>query len=139
MCEILNPIYLYRIMRVFKPVVNGLENAYFPEDFNEGFSDYLMPTDRLTWYRCLIIFRDFIARARVQKSYRCRIAQESVGRHLLLAYLDEFVRRIGGVDAHRSPNRAWQMDLLITHNQRKYVVETKIWRGAVRYLAGKSS
>ena len=27
--------------------------------------------------------------------------------------------------------------ILITHNQRKYVVETKIWRGTVRYLAGK--
>ena len=32
MCEILNPIYLYRIMRVFKPLVNGLEQEYFPED-----------------------------------------------------------------------------------------------------------
>ena len=29
MCEILNPIYLYRIMRVFKPLVNGLEDEYF--------------------------------------------------------------------------------------------------------------
>ena len=32
MCEILNPIYLYRIMRAFKPTVNGLEQAYFPEE-----------------------------------------------------------------------------------------------------------
>ena len=30
MCEILNPIYLYRIMRAFKPTVNGLEQEYFP-------------------------------------------------------------------------------------------------------------
>lgn len=30
-----------------------------------------------------------------------------------------------------------KMDLLITHNQRKYIVETKIWRGEVRYQAGK--
>lgn len=29
------------------------------------------------------------------------------------------------------------MDLLITHNQRKYIVETKIWRGDARYQAGK--
>ena len=29
MCEILNPIYLYRIMRAFKPLVNGLEQEYF--------------------------------------------------------------------------------------------------------------
>ena len=30
MCEILNPIYLYRIMRTFKPIVNGLEDQYLP-------------------------------------------------------------------------------------------------------------
>ena len=31
MCEILNPIYLYCILQAFKPVVNGLEEEYFPE------------------------------------------------------------------------------------------------------------
>ena len=35
MCEILNPIYLYRIMRAFKPLVNGLEQEYFSEDTGE--------------------------------------------------------------------------------------------------------
>lgn len=30
MCEILNPIYLYRILHIFKPVANGLEDEYFP-------------------------------------------------------------------------------------------------------------
>lgn len=32
MCEILNPIYLYCILQAFKPLVNGLEDEYFPED-----------------------------------------------------------------------------------------------------------
>ena len=30
-----------------------------------------------------------------------------------------------------------RMDLIITHNQRKYIVETKVWRGTSRYQAGK--
>ena len=137
MCEILNPIYLYRIMRVFKPVVNGLENAYFPEDFNEGFSDYLMPTGQIDMVSLLDNFRDFIARAGFKILQVPDTPQESVGRHLLLAYLDEFVRRIGGVMHIEVQTGRGRMDLLITHNQRKYVVETKIWRGAVRYLAGK--
>lgn len=29
------------------------------------------------------------------------------------------------------------MDLLILHNSRKYIVETKIWEGARSYTAGK--
>ena len=35
------------------------------------------------------------------------------------------------------PTGRGKMDLLITHNQRKYIVETKIWRGDTRYQAGK--
>ena len=41
-CEIVNPIYLYRIIQAFKPLVNGLERDYFPED-TDGFQ-YLTDT-----------------------------------------------------------------------------------------------
>ena len=30
-----------------------------------------------------------------------------------------------------------RMDIIIIHNQQKYIVETKIWRGDSRYQAGK--
>ena len=30
-----------------------------------------------------------------------------------------------------------RMDIIITHNQQKYIIETKIWRGEHRYQAGK--
>ena len=30
-----------------------------------------------------------------------------------------------------------RMDILITHNKRKYVVETKVWRGEVSFQKGK--
>jgi len=30
-----------------------------------------------------------------------------------------------------------RMDLILTHNHRKYIVETKVWRGDSRYQAGK--
>ena len=30
-----------------------------------------------------------------------------------------------------------RMDLLLLHNQRKYIVETKIWEGSRSYQAGK--
>ena len=38
MCEIANPIYLYRILRAFKPAVNGLEEEYFPSRKTESIS-----------------------------------------------------------------------------------------------------
>ena len=30
-----------------------------------------------------------------------------------------------------------RMDLIVTHNQQKYIVETKVWRGNRYYQAGK--
>ena len=35
------------------------------------------------------------------------------------------------------PTGRGRMDLLITHNRRKYIVETKVWRGAASYQRGK--
>ena len=137
MCEILNPIYLYRIMRVFKPVVNGLEQEYFPEDTSEVLHEYLTSTRQIEMEALLDNFRDFIARVGFRILQVPDTPQESVGRHLLLAYLDEFIRRIGGVMHIEVQTGRGRMDLLISHNQRKYIVETKIWRGAARYLAGK--
>ncbi|MDE0396899.1 MAG: AAA-like domain-containing protein [Candidatus Poribacteria bacterium] len=137
MCEILNPIYLYRIMRAFKPLVNGLEQEYFPEDTDEALHEYLTSTGQIEMEALLDNFRDFIARAGFRILQVPDTPQESVGRHLLLAYLEEFVRRIGGVMHIEVQTGRGRMDILITHNQRKYIVETKIWRGESRYQAGK--
>ena len=35
MCEILNPIYFYCILREFKPIVNGLEQEYFRQEVRD--------------------------------------------------------------------------------------------------------
>ena len=47
LCEIVNPIYQYRIMRAFKQPINGLERDYFPEDTGAGFRDYIMPDGQI--------------------------------------------------------------------------------------------
>ena len=82
-------------------------------------------------------FRDFIARAGFRILQVPETPQESVGRHLLLAYLDAFVRRIGGMMHIEAQTGRGRMDLLITHNGLKYIVEAKVWRGESRYQAGK--
>ena len=137
MCEIVNPIYLYCILQTFKPAVNGLEDEYFPEDTQAGFLDYLTPSGEIELTALLDNFRDFIARAGFEILQVPGTPRESVGRLLLLAYLEQFVRLVGGVMHIEVQTGRGRMDLLITHNQRKYIVETKIWRGPVHYQAGK--
>ena len=137
MCEIVNPIYLYCILQAFKPIVNGLEDEYLHEDSREDFLDYLTPTGRIDMGLLLDNFRDFIARAGFKILQVPDTPQESVGRHLLLAYLDQFVKDIGGFMHIEVQTGRGRMDIIITHNQQKYIIETKIWRGEHRYQAGK--
>ena len=137
LCEILNPIYLYCILQMFKPLINGLEPQYLPEDTDKGFRDYLTPSGHIDIVPLLDNFRDFIARAGFQILQVPDTPRESVGRHLLLAYLDQFVKLVGGVMHIEVQTGRGRMDLIITHNQRKYIVETKIWRGDSRYQTGK--
>ena len=137
MCEIVNPIYLYCILQGFKPIVNGLEDEYLHEDSREGFLDYLTSTGQIDMGLLLDNFRDFIVRAGFKILQVPDTPQESVGRHLLLAYLDQFVKDIGGFMHIEVQTGRGRMDIIITHNQQKYIIETKIWRGEHRYQAGK--
>ena len=136
-CEILNPIYLHCIIEAFTPTVNGLEQEYFAEDNIHGFCNYLTPSGEIAMKALLNNFRDFIKRAGFRILQVPETPQEYVGRHLLLTYLDSFVKAVGGVMSFEVPTGSGKMDLLIFHNQRKYIVETKIWRGDLRYEAGK--
>ena len=136
-CNIANPIYLYRILRAFKPTVNGLEEVYFPEDNINGFRAYLTDTGQIDMQPLLDNFRDFIARAGFRILQVPQTPQESVGRHLLLTYLDQFVQIVDGSMFLEVQTGRGRIDLCIIHNQQKYIVETKIWRGESRYQAGK--
>ena len=137
MCEILNPIYHYCIIQAFKPLVNGLENEYLPVDNVAGFQDYLTPDGAIDMVTLLNNFQDFIARAGFRVLQVPDTPQEFIGQHLLLAYLDQFVQLVGGVMYLEVPTGRGRMDLLIYHNGKKYIVETKIWEGESRYNAGK--
>lgn len=137
MCEIANPIYLYCILQAFKPAVNGLEQEYLPEDTREGFQDYIATNGDIEMGALLDNFRDFIARAGYNILQVPDTPKESVGRHLLFAYLEQFVKLVGGFMHIEVQTGRGRIDMLITHNQQKYVVETKVWRGEVSYQKGK--
>lgn len=137
MCEIVNPIYQHRILQIFKPTFNGLENIYFPEETGEHFIDYLTPTGQLEMEGLLNNFQAFIERAGFRILQVPDTPQEYVGQHLLYAYLDHFVHVVGADMFLEVQTGRGRIDLLIIHNHRKYIVETKIWEGDKYYQAGK--
>lgn len=137
MCEIVNPIYQHRILQIFKPTFNGLENVYFPEETGKHFIDYLTPAGDIEMQPLLDNFQSFIARAGFRILQVPDTPQEYVGQHLLYAYLDHFVRIVGADMFLEVQTGRGRIDLLIIHNQRKYIVETKMWEGVRYYQAGK--
>ena len=137
MCEIVNPIYQHRILQTFKPPFNGLEDAYFSEENDDDFIDYLTPTEVIEMDALLDNFQNFIARVGFRILQVPDTPQEYVGQHLLYAYLDHFVRVVGADMFLEVQTGRGRIDLLVIHNQRKYIVETKIWEGNRYYQAGK--
>ena len=134
-CEVINPIYLYRIVQAFKPLFNGLESDYFPED-TDGYQ-YLTPDGHIQMERLLDNFRDFIARAGYRILQVPETPQEFIGQHLLYAYLYQFVSSVNAAMYMEVPTGRGRMDLIILHNGKKHIVETKIWRSESSYAAGK--
>ncbi len=137
MCEILNPIYQQHIMQAFKPLVNGLEHEYFPEDTHQGLVDYLTSAGQIKMDALLDNFRDFIARAGFRILLVPDTPKEFVGQHLLYAYLDQFVQLIRGHIYLEGQTGRGKIDLAIFHNAKKHIVETKIWEGPRSYQSGK--
>ena len=137
MCEILNPIYQQHIIQAFKPLVNGLEHEYFPEDTHQDLADYLTSTGQIKMDLLLDNFRDFIARAGFRILLVPDTPKEFVGQHLLYAYLDQFVQLIHGHIYLEGQTGRGKIDLAIFHNAKKYIVETKIWEGPRSYQSGK--
>ena len=137
MCEIVNPIYQQRILQAFKPLVNGLEQEYFPEDTGPDLMEYLTATRQINMRLLLNNFRDFIKRAGFRILQVPDTPKEFVGQHLLYAYLDQFVQLVHGDIYLEGQVGRGKIDLAIFHNGCKYIVETKIWEGDRRYQAGK--
>ena len=135
MCEIVNPIYQYCIMQAFKPTINGLEQDYLTDDTD--FLDYLTQTGEINMELLLDNFQNFITRVGYRILQVPDTPKEFVGQDLLYAYLDQFVSLIRGAMFLEVQTGRGRMDLIIFHNGHKYIVETKIWEGKIRYDAGK--
>lgn len=124
-------------MQAFQPINNGLEDEYFSDDTYSNFLDYLTPDGNIQMQPLLDNFQNFISRAGHRLLHVPQTPQEFVGQYLLFAYLDQFVRLARGTMYLEVQTGRGRIDLLILHNEQKYIVETKIWEGESLYQAGK--
>ena len=123
MCQILNPIYLHCIIQAFKPIINGLEDEYLPEDSPIDFTGYITETGHLQRHTLIENFKNFIARAGFRILQVPDTPQEFVGQYLLFAYLDEFIRMVGATMHLEVPTGRGRTDIIIGHQGRKYIID----------------
>ena len=106
-----------------------MERDYFPENIDEF--QYLTSDGHIQMEWLMDNFRDFIARAGFRQSYKSlkhpknSSDPENSSDMLLFAYLDQFVTSINGAMYMEIPTGRGRMDLLILHNEKKYIVENK--------------
>jgi hypothetical protein len=136
-CEIANPIFQYCIVQIFQPLLNCLDREYLPENSDAGFFDYLTPEGSINMRELLANFRDFINRAGYRILQVTEQVQELVGQYLLFAYFDQFAKQIHGFLYVEVSTGRGRMDLIILHQGKKYIIETKIWEGQNLYRLGK--
>ena len=137
MCQILNPIYLHGIIQAFRPLINGLEDQYFPEEGSIDFTGYITSTGQIQMHTLINNCNDFIARAGFRILQVPDTPKEFVGQYLLFAYLDEFVKIVHATMRLEVPTGRGRADIIISHNRQQYIIETKVWRNERHYQVGK--
>ena len=81
-------------------------------------------------------FREFVERRGREAFKVTPMPQEATGQYLLMAYLDIVVRQLGAAQFTEVHSGEGRLDLVIVHGGRRYIIETKIWRGQVLYEEG---
>jgi hypothetical protein len=123
-CPIYRKLLLMRLARPeLDPPVNGsVANRYL----TGGVLDF----DRL-----LESFQAFMAVLRSAASGR---PLEIAGQYLLLSYLSAVLSSVGGLVTIESVSAAGEVDLLVFHKARRFIIETKIWLGSAAHAQGQA-
>ncbi|MEZ4730375.1 MAG: AAA-like domain-containing protein [Caldilineaceae bacterium] len=132
-CQVANPIYKQVLIDYFTPFERGLQGAILANGYD--FRPYVV-NDQLQMETILSRFREFIERRGREAFKVTPMPQEATGQYLLMAYLDIVVRQIGGAHFTEVNSGEGRLDLVVVHKGRRYIIETKIWRGPALYDEG---
>ena len=133
LCEIANPTYRQVLIAYLRPLelptqgdllVNGHDSSVYAH------------AGKLDMVAILSNFRTFIERRGREAFKISPMPQEATGQYLLMAYLESIVRQIGGAVFTEAPSGGGFLDLVLTYEKQRYIIETKIWRGPKKFDEG---
>ncbi len=132
-CQIANPIYSAVLLAAFRSPQLSIQGAILANGYD--FRPHVV-NGQLQVNLLLSRFREFMER-RGREAFKIgETPQEATGQYMLMAYLDVVVRQVGGDLFSEVNSGEGRLDLILTHLGRRYIIETKIWRGPVAYDEG---
>jgi hypothetical protein len=127
------PLYGKRLIAAFRPALNG--EAHHFATVHDNFSDY-GNADGLNLPAILQKYRDYVQR-RGFHAFDTAHLKEGAWHYSLDGFINFFIERLGGMTFVEVPSGRGRTDILILHQGRKYLIETKIFSDQYYFEQGK--
>lgn len=128
------PLYAKRLINAFRPPINGESNYYVSAQ--DTFREYVV-NGRLNLHGILNKYRDYVRR-RGFRAFDTDQLKEGAWHYSLDGFINFFIERVGGDTFVETPSGIGRTDILILHQQHKYIIETKIFTDQAYFQNGKA-
>jgi AAA domain-containing protein len=125
-----NPVYKKRFTKTFFRESGAIVDV--------SVRGYFRPDGLLNMEAILSDFEEYIMQIGVNAFYASKKPYEKTGQFLLTAWLYQFVEQGKGELGFEVSTGLGRIDILLTYQDRKYIVETKINRSSFERTAGKA-
>lgn len=127
------PLYGKRLIAAFRPALNG--EAHHFTAVHDNFRDYVT-ADGLNLPAILNKYRDYVQR-RGFHAFDTEQLKEGAWHYSLDGFINFFIERLGGMTFVEVPSGRGRTDILILHQDRKYLIETKVFSDQYYFQQGK--
>ena len=127
-------LYSKALLTALRPLING-EAEHFVVSAHETLRQFIT-THGLNLHALLDKYRDYVHR-RGFRAFNTRQLREGAWHYSLDGFLHFFIEQLNGEMFIEVPSGRGRTDLLILYQQRKYIIETKIFSTALRFTNGK--
>jgi hypothetical protein len=131
--EVPVPLYSKRLITALRPDANGETQEYVSA--YDTFSDYVTASG-LNLHAILLRYRDYVQR-RGFHAFDTEQLKEAAWHYSLDGFINFFIQRLGGDTLVEVPTGRGRTDILVLHQQQRYIIETKIFSDTFVFAHGK--
>ena len=133
--DILVPLYKKALITAFRPLING-ETQYYINSPHETINKYLIPNGELNVNALLKEYRAYVRRRGFQ-AFDTEHLKEGAWHYSLDGFINFFIHCLEGQMFVEVPSGRGRTDILILHQNQRYIIETKRFVNRYYFQQGK--